>query len=40
MAAIKYTIKEVNCETGEETIRDMTPDEIAARKAEEKLSEV
>lgn len=40
MAAVKYTIKEVNCETGEEIVRDMTPEEVAARKAEEKLSEV
>jgi hypothetical protein len=36
----EYTIKTVNCTTGEEVIRDMTPEEIAARKAEEKLSEV
>ena len=36
----EYTIKTVNCETGEEVIRDMTEEEIAARKAEEKLSEV
>jgi len=35
----EYTIKIVNCTTGEEIIRDMTPEEIAARKAEEKLSE-
>jgi hypothetical protein len=36
----EYTIKIVNCETGEEVIRDMTAEEIAARQAEEKLSEV
>ena len=36
----EYTIKTVNCETGEEIIRDMTPEEIAIRQAEEKLSEV
>lgn len=36
----EYTIKIVNCETGEEVVRDMTPEEIAIRKAEEKLSEV
>jgi hypothetical protein len=35
-----YTIKIVNCETGEEVTRDMTAAEIKARKAEEKLSEV
>lgn len=35
----EYTIKIVNCETGEEVIRDMTEKEIAARQAEEKLSE-
>lgn len=31
----KYEIKEVNCETGEEIIRDMTDEEIAIRKADE-----
>jgi hypothetical protein len=31
----KYEIKEVNCETGEETIREMTDDEIAIRQADE-----
>jgi|LakMenE01Jun11ns_1017448.scaffolds.fasta_scaffold9902047_3 hypothetical protein len=31
----KYEIKEVNCETGEEVIREMTPEEIAIRKADE-----
>jgi hypothetical protein len=36
----EYTIKTVNCETGEETIRDMTAKEIKDRQAEEKLSEV
>jgi hypothetical protein len=36
----EYTIKTVNCETGEETIREMTEEEIAIRKSEEKLSEV
>lgn len=36
----EYTVKEVNCETGEETVRDMTPEEIAFRQSEEKLSEV
>ena len=40
MAIVKYTIKTVNCETGEETVRNMTSEEIAIRKAEEKLSEV
>lgn len=35
----EYTIKIVNCETGEEIIRDMTEEEIALRKAEEKLSD-
>lgn len=35
-----YTIKIVNCETGEEIIRDMTEEEIALRQSEEKLSEV
>jgi len=39
MAALKYTIKTVNCETGEEIVRDMTAEEIATRQAEEKLSE-
>ena len=36
----EYTVKIVNCETGEEIIREMTEEEIAARQAEEKLSEV
>jgi hypothetical protein len=36
----EYTIKIVNCETGEETIRVMTAKEINDRQAEEKLSEV
>lgn len=31
----EYTIKIVNCETGEEIIRDMTPEEIEQRKADE-----
>lgn len=30
-----YEIKEVNCTTGEETVRDMTADEIAVCKADE-----
>lgn len=36
----EYTVKIVNCETGEEIIRDMTEEEIALRQSEEKLSEV
>ena len=36
----EYIVKEVNCETGKEVVRNMTPQEITARKAEEKLSEV
>ena len=32
---IKYEIKEVNCETGEEVLREMTAEEIAIRKADE-----
>ena len=31
----KYEIKEVNCETGEEIVRDMTDEEIAIRKLDE-----
>ena len=30
-----YEIKEVNCTTGEEIIREMTDEEIAIRKADE-----
>jgi hypothetical protein len=36
----EYTVKIVNCETGEEIIREMTEEEIAVRQAEEKLSEI
>jgi hypothetical protein len=35
----EYTVKEVNCTTGEEIIRDMTEEEIALFKSEEKLSD-
>jgi len=31
----KYEVKEVNCTTGEEIIREMTDQEIAIRKADE-----
>lgn len=31
----KYEIKQVNCETGEEIIREMTAEEIAIRQADE-----